>query len=393
MDNMGNEQVTERSIDYNAVLTPPLSLGSGSDVEYRAPNILQRILSLLKNVRPGSDLTRFQAMQLPPLFNLPKSQLQCFGESVYCVGDDMFRKCTDGKTALDRFVAVVGWSISTTRPAIFGVAPYNPILGETHHVSRDTLNVLLEQVSHHPPVTALHATDEQKNIKLIGCHNSIPKFNGTSVEVVVHGKWQLKLLNFDENYVISSPKLSIRFFPVPSAEWVGNITIRCNETDLEAELCYRGPSFLGFRGSNRSVKGKIFDSTTSKTLFVIDGHWDRTVQVRDVRNGKTTVIYEAKKTITRLKTPVVKDPKELWPSESAVVWGELTQDILRKDWEKARGSKKAVEERERVLRKERECRNDTWIPNHFSLSYTKEEGWTCSPKQKWVPSAPIVAPF
>ena len=32
------------------------------------------------------------------------------------------------------------------RPVIFGVAPYNPILGETHHVSRGNLNVLLEQV-------------------------------------------------------------------------------------------------------------------------------------------------------------------------------------------------------------------------------------------------------
>lgn len=77
---------------------------------------------------------------------MPKSHLQCFGESVYCLGDDMLGKCNDGKTGVDRLAAVVGWSISTTRPLIFGVFPYNPILGETHHVSRGTLNVLLEQV-------------------------------------------------------------------------------------------------------------------------------------------------------------------------------------------------------------------------------------------------------
>lgn len=29
---------------------------------------------------------------------------------------------------------------------IFGQAPFNPILGETHHVSKGSLNVLLEQV-------------------------------------------------------------------------------------------------------------------------------------------------------------------------------------------------------------------------------------------------------
>lgn len=55
-------------------------------------------------------------------------------------------RCNNGESPLDRFIAVVTWSISTVRPVIFGVAPYNPILGETHHVSRGNLNVLLEQV-------------------------------------------------------------------------------------------------------------------------------------------------------------------------------------------------------------------------------------------------------
>ena len=85
-------------------------------------------------------------VQLPPLFNMPKSQLQCYAEPVYCVGLDMLSMCTKAESALERFASVVAWSISTTRPLIFGVAPFNPVLGETHHVSRGTLNVLLEQV-------------------------------------------------------------------------------------------------------------------------------------------------------------------------------------------------------------------------------------------------------
>lgn len=45
------------------VLTKPFSLEGESDLEpgYRAPNLIRRMLSLLKNVRPGSDLTHFQA--------------------------------------------------------------------------------------------------------------------------------------------------------------------------------------------------------------------------------------------------------------------------------------------------------------------------------------------
>jgi hypothetical protein len=58
----------------------------------------------------------------------------------------MLSICNRGQSPLDRFIYVVAWSISTTRPVSFGVAPYNPILGETHHVSKGNLNVLLEQV-------------------------------------------------------------------------------------------------------------------------------------------------------------------------------------------------------------------------------------------------------
>jgi len=54
--------------------------------------------------------------------------------------------CNNGESPIERFISVVAWSISTTRPVTFGVAPYNPILGETHHVSKGNLNVLLEQV-------------------------------------------------------------------------------------------------------------------------------------------------------------------------------------------------------------------------------------------------------
>ncbi|KAI0504625.1 hypothetical protein KFK09_015577 [Dendrobium nobile] len=44
-----------------ATLTPPLSLEKGLAAEHRPPNMFHRVLSLFRNVRPGSDLTNFQA--------------------------------------------------------------------------------------------------------------------------------------------------------------------------------------------------------------------------------------------------------------------------------------------------------------------------------------------
>ncbi|KAK6942007.1 Oxysterol-binding protein, partial [Dillenia turbinata] len=389
-----------------AVLTAPLSLDGQSGADYRAPNVVQRVLSLFKNVLPGSDLTHFQATLTPflfhlftrtrlsPLFNIPKSQLQCFGESVYCVQSDMLSKCANADTPLDRFTSVVAWSISISRPVIFGVAPYNPVLGETHHVSRGSFNVLLEQISHHPPVSALHATDESKNIELIWCQRPVPKFHGTGVEVEVHGKKELKLLTHVETYVMDSPKLFIRFVPVPGADWIGNVRIRCEETGIEAELCYRTSSFLGFGGNQRSVKGRIFlSSSPKKTIYEINGHWDRTVSMKDTSTGKVTVIYNANAVISNLKTPVVGDPEGVWSTESTVVWSEVSQGILSKNWDKARIAKKIVEEKERELLRERQSKGEAWVPKHFFVPNTKEGGWECSPIHKWVPPAPIVVPI
>ncbi|CAA2950482.1 oxysterol-binding protein-related protein 4B-like [Olea europaea var. sylvestris] len=369
----------------NAVLTAPLSLeGDNSD---GPPNMLQRIFRLLSSVHSGSDLIR---LQLPPLFNLPKSQLQCYGESVYCTKTDMLSKCNNGETPLDRFISVIAWSISTTRPLIFGVAPYNPILGETHHVSRGTLNVLLEQVSHHPPVTALHATDEKENIEMIWCHSPIPKFYGTHIETEVHGKRQLNLLDKNETYVMNSPKLVIRFLPVPGVEWLGNVTIQCKETGLEAEICYEGNSFFPRRSMHRSIKGKIFLSSSSQTLYKINGHWDSTVTIKDVSSERVTIIYNAKEAISGLKTPIVKDQKGILPSESTVIWAEVSQAILQKCWEKAKEAKSVVEEKQRELAKERKLKDENWVPKHFTVSHSKESGWECLPNHKLVPPTPIV---
>ncbi|XP_019454618.1 PREDICTED: oxysterol-binding protein-related protein 4C-like isoform X2 [Lupinus angustifolius] len=383
-------QESEGKKDTKIVLTKPFSLESESDnSDSRAPNLLNRILNLLKNVRPGSDLTHFQ---LPSLFNFPKSQLQCYGEAVYCRGSDLLRKCNSEQSPVERFKSVVAWSISTTRPTSFAVAPYNPTLGETHHVSKGNLNVLLEQVSHNPPVSALHATDEKENIEMIWCQQPVPKFSGTSIEAQVHGKRQLKLLNHGETYEMNSPHLLIRILPVPRVNWVGSVNIRCLETGLVAELFYKSTlSFLGLGKNRKLIQGKIIDSSSSKVLYEVDGYWDRTVTLKDTKSGETRVIYDAKEVISGLQAPIVKVKQRVWPTESALVWSELSQAILNNDWEKAREAKQLVEERQRKITAERETNGKVWIPKHFAVSFSKEGAWDCSPIHKWVPSAPIIA--
>ncbi|OVA19234.1 Oxysterol-binding protein [Macleaya cordata] len=349
-----------------AVLIPPLSLDSGS----------------------SSSADDDDDYKLPVFFNLPKSRLQTLGESVYCISgadDRILSRCNDGKTPLDRFTAVVAWGISTmARTVHSNVAPFNPILGETHHVSRGTLNVLLEQIS------SSHSLSVAVGVGFFF-------YLGASAEGIALGARQLKLLNHGENYVMNTPRFILRFFPVPKSDWTGNVTIRCEESGLEAELCFGGYSFLGLGGKYRSVKGRIFESSTSKTIYKVEGHWDRVVTIRDVVDKeKITTIYNGREALSKLKTPQVMDQKGLWTSESAVVWSEVSQSILNKDWEKAGEAKKAIEERQRELERERKSKGETWVPKHFKLSTSNKSmdgGYECSPKHKLVPPAPIVVPF
>lgn len=36
------------------------------------------------------------------------------------------------------------------------------------------------KVSHHPPVSALHATDQTENIEIVWCQHPVPRFYGMS---------------------------------------------------------------------------------------------------------------------------------------------------------------------------------------------------------------------
>lgn len=72
-----------------------------------------------------------------------------------------------------------------------------------------------------------------------------------------------------------------------------------------------------------------------------------------------------------------------------MVWGEVSQAIMEKDWEKAREAKRKIEERQRALARERKEEQLVWMPKHFSVSQTKEGQWECSPLNKSVPQAPI----
>ncbi|CAA7060299.1 unnamed protein product [Microthlaspi erraticum] len=376
----------EGEIRRHLVLIKPVSLEDEKDSEQTASSVIRRVFSLFKNVRLGSDLAN---LQVPPQLSQPKSQLQCYAEMIYSFGGkDLLGECSRRDSPIERLKSVVTWNISKLRPVLFG-SPYNPILGETHHVSNGHINVLIEQVSHHPPVSALHATHAKENIDVAWVQYFSPKFRGAYVEIEVKGKRVMKLHSRKETYHMEQPRLILRF-PGPGGYWDGKTKLKCPETGLAADLHLNSGSFMErFRGNNRSLKGKIYESSSGNMLYEIFGHWDRTVMAKNLKTGEVEVIYDAQETITGLKPPIVKNLEEVMESESALVWGEVSEGIMKKDWERAGKAKRLVEEKQRESLEQREASGEPWVPKHFSVVKDGKD-WECSPLQPTVPRAPLV---
>lgn len=84
--------------------------------------------------------------------------------------------------------------------------------------------------------------------------------------------------------------------------------------------------------------------------------------------------------------------QNMWPTESATVWSEVSQAILNKEWGKASAAKQIIEEKQRKLQRERKSSGELWVPKHFTVTHTKENEWDCSPLEQSVAPAPIIVP-
>jgi hypothetical protein len=101
----------------------------------------------------GSDLTK---ISLPVFINEPMTVLQKSAEMM-CMSDDFYTKAIWETDPLLRMVYVATSNIASFCMIQGRTAkPFNPLLGETFELVTSSFRFLAEQVSHHPPVCAIH---------------------------------------------------------------------------------------------------------------------------------------------------------------------------------------------------------------------------------------------
>ena len=146
-----------------AIPDAPGTLGGLSgDTDPEHPNTLYNIV---KSLMPGQDLTR---TVIPPWFLEPRSLLERWADVL--MHPELLAGIAALETPLERITAVSRWFVSGFHYKTTGVKkPYNPILGETFacawpHADGSRTQFVSEQVSHHPPVSAIHFSNPERHV-------------------------------------------------------------------------------------------------------------------------------------------------------------------------------------------------------------------------------------
>jgi len=51
--------------------------------------------------------------------------------------------------------------------------------------------------------------------------------------------------------------------------------VRCIKSGLEASISFKGKGFFALHGSSNKVSGKIWDISTKRILYELNGSWDQ----------------------------------------------------------------------------------------------------------------------
>jgi len=124
--------------------------------ENLTPENRQGLLKILGQAI-GFDIT---TITLPVNLNEPMSFLTRLVEGIQY--SDLLEKAALCETSTQRLLYVSLFAISFYCSAERTSKPFNPLLGETYEFTDEKrgIKVITEQVSHHPPVGALHAETE-----------------------------------------------------------------------------------------------------------------------------------------------------------------------------------------------------------------------------------------
>ncbi|KAG5513323.1 hypothetical protein PMAC_001386 [Pneumocystis sp. 'macacae'] len=337
----------------------------------------------------GKDVTK---ITLPVSFNEATSLLQRVAEDMEYI--DLVDIAVTLPESCDRMLYVAAFAISEYSSTINRIAkPFNPLLGETYEYCRPDkrYRFIVEQVSHHPPISAAHA--ESSNWEYWGESRVSSRFCGRSFDINPLGTWFLKLRNnsgLDELYTWKKVTTSVVgiITGLPTVDNFGEMLIK-NHT--VGDVCSIDFKRRGWRGDGAyQIEGIVRDAK-GIVRWSIGGYWNDKLYAKRI-SGNSSIsdtalllweIHERPPAPFNL-TPFAITLNAL--PESLKRWLPPTDTRLRPDqramengyYEFAAKEKERLENKQRAARKERELKGEKYLPRWFQKSIneiTGDEQW------------------
>lgn len=284
-----------------------------------------------------------------------------------------------------RAMLVLRWLINTlhqqycSRSEKFGneKKPLNPFLGELYlgHWEEGDLGrteLVSEQVSHHPPVTAYCITNEQNRIQLQGYNGQKATFSRTiHIKQIGHSLLTLYPPGSDEpeTYLITLPALHIEnlIYGAPFVE-LGKYTHVTSSSGYTAKIDYSGKGWLsGKKNSFTAALWKEGEGSEKRPLYSLEGQWSDTFTIKEGDGGKRAKEVES---ITaknvKLSKLVIAPMEEQDVMESRKAWGHVAKSIEKGDMDATSFYKSRIENAQRALRRKEQDENRTWQRVFFS---------------------------
>ncbi|XP_053506133.1 oxysterol-binding protein-related protein 8 isoform X3 [Ictalurus furcatus] len=342
--------------------------GEASQTETVSEENKSLIWTLLKQVRPGMDLSK---VVLPTFILEPRSFLDKLSDYYYHA--DFMSEAAVEENAYNRMKKVVKWYISGFYKKPKGLKkPYNPIIGETfrcmwiHPKTNSKTFYISEQVSHHPPVSAFYVSNRKDGFCLSGSILAKSKFYGNSLSAILDGEARLTFLNRGEDYIMNMPYAHCKgiLYGTMTLELAGQVTIMCEKTGYSAQLEFKLKPFLGSSDSVNQISGKI--KLGKEVLATLEGHWDSEIFINDKKSGVCETFWNPTPELRQSRlTRCTVAQEEQGDFESERLWQHVTRAILNKDQTEATNEKFVLEEAQRKCARERKLKNEQWKPVLF----------------------------
>ncbi|KAJ1922252.1 Oxysterol-binding protein OBPa [Mycoemilia scoparia] len=345
-----------------------------SNEEALDPEAGNIILAMVKQFSKDMDLSR---VTFPTFVLEPRS----FTERVtdFMTHPDVLLDAASQENEIDRFIQVTKYYLSGWHIHPRGVKkPYNPVLGEffrcRYSFEDDSRSFYIsEQVSHHPPITAMYYNNPQHGIRINGELRPISRFFGNSVAMMLDSKsyGKIYLDSHGEEYNITYPNMYARgiLFGKMFLELGEKSTVICEKSNLQCEVEFKTKGF--FTGSYNQIEGKITTiSEPRETLYHISGNWQTVTYIKNVKTDETTVLFDSSQESVMLKDVPKIDDQE--PNESRNLWRHVTVALKNKDQDAATTEKTKIEEAQREAARTRRAQKIQWSQRFFSHDAEKD---------------------